>query len=83
VTIPSAITGQFLSGDTIDYSCNGDLIPDAPTTLTCMDTGIMAEWLPDVTTTPLPTCSKYSLIFLNAANASIPFGRFGRPFKAW
>jgi len=56
---PTYISGQFLTGDTIDYECNGDLIPNDPVTLTCTDIGgNYSVWLPDVATTPLPTCSK-------------------------
>jgi len=58
VTIPSNLTGQFLAGDTIDYSCNGALIPSDPTTLTCIDDAPLAKWLPDTETMPLPDCSK-------------------------
>ena len=28
-TTPTDISGQFLAGDTIAYSCDGDLTPDA------------------------------------------------------
>jgi len=62
MTNPTDITGQFLTGDSIAYQCNNPLIPNAPTTLTCTDTGETTSlWLPDVTTTPLPTCSKYDI----------------------
>jgi len=64
-TTPSDITGQFLAGDTIVYSCNGDLIPDAPTTLTCTDHADqgtnLAIWLPDLSLAPIPECSKKSV----------------------
>jgi len=35
MTNPMDTTGQFFVGDTVDYECNGDLISNAPTTLTC------------------------------------------------
>jgi len=41
----------------IEYSCNGAHIPDAATTLTCVDNlGPNSVW----ETLPLPTCSKYN-----------------------
>ena len=44
-TTPTDISGQFLAGDTIEYSCNGDLTPDESTTITCEDSGLeMAVW---------------------------------------
>jgi len=58
MTIPSELTGQFLAGDTIDYSCNGALIPSDPTTLTCTHEAPLAKWLPDTESTALPICSK-------------------------
>jgi len=59
MTTPADIDSQFLAGDTIEYSCNGDLIPDAATTLTCIDNGpTEAVWDRDVVANPLPMCSK-------------------------
>ena len=54
-TTPMDISGQFLVGDEIVYSCDGDLTPDEPTTITCEDLGPpMAVW----STTLIPDCSK-------------------------
>ena len=56
VTIPAtALTDQFLAGDTFMYSCNGALLPDTPETNTCSGTG---TWSVTATAT-LPTCSKF------------------------
>ena len=45
-TTPTDISGQFLAGDEIVYSCNGDLSPDEPTTITCVDNDLaMAAWV--------------------------------------
>jgi len=55
------LSGQFLAGDTLDYDCNGALVPDNPAavTRTCTDPGAgMAMWMPTTAATPLPTCSK-------------------------
>jgi len=61
MTTPTDITGVFLAGDTIEYSCNGDLIPDAPVILTCTDIGqALAVWF---TTTIFSNCSKYITSF--------------------
>jgi len=52
LTNPPYYSGQFVIGDTIEYSCNGYLIPNITTTLTCSDNG---TWFPEVT---FFTCSK-------------------------
>jgi len=57
VTIPANISRPFMTGDAIQYSCNGALIPDTPTTLTCTLTDqeeALGVWLP----TLLPDCSE-------------------------
>ena len=56
-TTPPDISGQFLAGDEIEYSCNGDLSPGEPTAITCQDMGPpRAVW----STTLVPNCSKLS-----------------------
>ena len=63
---PNGIIGQFLAGDEIVYSCNGDLIPDEPTTITCQDMGPpMAVW----STALLPNCSKLIITTLKYIKA--------------
>ena len=60
VTIPAtALTDQFLAGDSFMYSCNGDLVPAAAVTNMCTDPGSgLGKW--SVTATAnLPTCSKF------------------------
>ena len=65
-TNPTDISGQFLAGDEIGYSCNGDLIPDESTTITCQDLGPpMAVW----STTLLPNCSKLIITRLKYTEA--------------
>ena len=54
-TTPMDISGQFLAGDKIAYSCEGDLSPDEPTTIICEDMGPpMAVW----SASQIPVCSK-------------------------
>ena len=60
-TTPTDINGQFLDGDTIAYSCDGDLTPDELTTITCNDNGPpRAVW----STTIIPDCSKLLTDFI-------------------
>ena len=54
-TIPTDISGQFLAGDEIAYSCDGDFSPGEPTIITCQDMGPpRAVW----STTLVPNCRK-------------------------
>jgi len=58
VTIPADITGQFVVGDQIVYSCNGDLAPNTGTVNTCLDNGPpLATWQFPMMS-GLPTCRK-------------------------
>ena len=70
VTIPAtALTDQFLAGDSFMYSCNGDLLPDAAVTNMCTDSGSgMGRWS-FTATANLITCSKF---FINTV-ANSPF----------
>ena len=59
VTIPAtALTDQFLDGDSFMYSCNGALLPNAPQINTCTDTGAALATWSVAATAALPTCSK-------------------------
>ena len=62
VTIPAtALTDQFLAGDSFMYSCNTGLIPTTTETNTCSDTGPpMGTWSVTATNT-LQQCCKYRL----------------------
>jgi len=58
-TIPPNISGQFLAGDSIQYSCNGNLVPDDAATNTCSEGGAnLAAWS-FASIADLPVCSKY------------------------
>ena len=66
VTIPAtALTDQFLAGDSFMYSCNGALVPNTPDTNMCSGTGTWSI----TATANLPTCSKF---FINTV-ANSPF----------
>ena len=59
VTIPAtALTDQFLDGDSFMYSCNGALLPNAPEINTCSDSGAALATWSVAATAALPTCSK-------------------------
>jgi len=59
ITTPSDINGQFLAGDSIQYSCNGNLVPDDAATSTCSDgEANLATWS-FASIADLPVCSKY------------------------
>ena len=54
-TTPTDISGQFLAGDEIAYSCDGNLSPGESTTITCVDNGVtIAVW----SASEIPKCSK-------------------------
>jgi len=77
VTFPAVITGQFLVGDQIVYSCNGDLIPDTGTVNTCLDNGpLLSTWQISMTN-GLPECSKIT------ANAQCFFVTFLNQFEKY
>ena len=60
-TTPMDISGQFLAGDSIEYSCDGDLTLDELTIVMCEDNGPpRAVW----STTMLPDCSKLFTDFI-------------------
>ena len=58
VTIPADISGLFLAGDEIQYSCQGNLLPDEPDISTCTDLGFpLASWS-IIDLSQLSVCSK-------------------------
>ena len=61
------VSRQFLAGDTLNYGCNGALVPELPlaTLRTCVDPGSTeAVWVPDEVATPLPICCKYIYVVI-------------------
>jgi len=60
VTNPAdALVRQYVVGDSFEYSCNGDLVPNNPVINMCTDAGgAMATWSV-AATEDLPDCSKY------------------------
>ena len=66
MTNPVDITVQFLATQTIEYSCNGDLLPANSIIRTCIDKdneASMAVWWPNE---PIPQCGKYILLLLKS-----------------